>query len=261
MTNRQITTRPPSTPRRPPPPVPFRDQPVLQRKIFRKLKEKELFQRSLEPLAHWCHEVNGQLSHMPLESVQGLMDKVLRETANVFHSLTKLKSPSHPREITQLKAALRALPDPAHPSFSASMAEVNAQVSKCAKQEENQRNTKVRWCLVQCTRVKKTLAEALRPSEPPTLAMKDPSTPGERTTDLKEISNIFSDTLLHLGGDPTFLPPDALERDLLQHTPSCPPEVTSQPRTEYPPPPPAQCPHLSSLSHIKHVSIPTHHPT
>ena len=139
------------------------------------------------------------------------------------------KSPAHPREVKELKAALRALPSLSHPSFSATMVEVNAHISKCAKQEENKRNSKVHRCLLQCTRVKKTLAEALQRSEPPTLAMKNSSTFGKRTTNLKEISNIFSDTLLHLGGDPSFLPPPDLERDFLQHTPSCPPEVTSQP--------------------------------
>ena len=204
---------------------------MLQRKKFQKLKalERELIQRSPEPLAPWCHQVNGQLSQMSLDSVQDLTNKVLRETANFFHSLTDLKSPAQPGGVRELKAAVRALPSPSHPSFSASMAEVNAHISKCAIQEENRRNTKVQRCLVQCTRVEKTLAKALQPSEPPTLAMKHSSTPGKRPTDLNEISNIFSNTLLHLGGDPSFLPPDNLGRDLFQHTPSCPPEVTSQP--------------------------------
>ena len=166
---------------------------------------------------------------MSLDSVQGLTDRVPRETANFFHSLTELKNRAHPREVKELKAALGAPPSRSHPPFSASMAEVNAQMSKCAKQEEEKWIIKVHRCLVQCTRVEKMLAEAPGPSSPLTLAMKDPSTPDKRTTDLEEISNIFSDTLLHLGGDPTFLPPDDLERNLLQQTPSCPPAVTSQP--------------------------------
>ena len=94
----KLSSQHPATFHATPPPLPFRDQPVLQRKIFRKLKarERELFQRSLEPLAPWCDQVNGQLSQMSLDSVQGLTDKVLRETANFFDSLKHLKKPSPP---------------------------------------------------------------------------------------------------------------------------------------------------------------------
>ena len=74
----------------------------------------------------------------------------------------------------------------------------------------------------------KTLpCEALRPADPPTLAMKDPSHPGRRTIDLQDISNIFSSTLLHLGGNPNFEPPEDLVQELLKHIPRCPPDITT----------------------------------
>ena len=98
------------------------------------------------------------------------------------------------------------------------MAKVNVEVKLCIQAEESARNTKVQQCLVCCSRVKKTLSEALCPSDPPTLGMKDPSQPGRRTTDLREVSRNFSDTLLHFGGHSNYLPQDRLVQDLLTHS-------------------------------------------
>ena len=231
LTNDKSSNHHPTTFYASAPPLPFREQPILKRKILRRLKEseKERFTSSLQPLAQWCDTVTPLLSALPLATVQKLTDKVVHEVAAFFHSTTELKGSPSTKKTRQLNEALASLPPPSDPSFHAAMNAVNNEVACCVKQDEAARRTKVHRCLVRCSRVKKTIAEALRPSDPPTLAMKDPANPGKRTTNLRDISDIFSDTLLRLGGDPDFTPPEPLVHDLLQHTPSCPPEITSQP--------------------------------
>ena len=213
------------------PPLPFRDQPTLRRRIFRRLKaaEAQRFTSVLQPLADWCDSVTPHLDHLPLSEVQRLTDQVHHEVAGFLHDITAIKGSRSHGGARKLNPALASLPPPSSPSFHTSMAKVNDEVKRCVQAEESARNTKVHQCLVRCSRIKKTLSEALRPSDPPTLAMKDPSQPGRRTTDLKEVSRIFSDTLLHLGGHPDYLPPERLVQDLLQHTPQCPQDITNQP--------------------------------
>ena len=57
------------------------------------------------------------------------------------------------------------------------------------------------------------------------MAMKNHSTQNRRTTDLKDISRIFSGTLLQLGGPLHFQPCPSPTDSLLRHSPACPLEV------------------------------------
>ena len=77
--------------------------------------------------------------------------------------------------------------------------------------------------------MKTTLGEAIRRVGFPTFAMKDPIAGHARTTDLRQISQLFSDTLLHLAGPVDLQPNDSLVTELLSRSPQCPPEVQSTP--------------------------------
>ena len=167
--------------------------------------------------------------YLPLSEVQGLKDHVFHEVAGFFLDITAIKESRPRREALQLNAALASLPPPSSPSFQTPMAKASDEVKRCVKAAESARNTKVHRCLVRCSRVKQSLFAALRCLILLPSLSKCPSQPGRRTTDLKEVSRIFSDTLLHLGDHPDYLPPDTLVQDLLRHTPQCPQNIINQP--------------------------------
>ena len=155
------------------PPLPFRDQPTLRRRIFRRLKaaEAQRFTSALQPLADWCDSVTPHLDHLPLSEVQRLTDQVLYEVAGFFYDITAIKGSRSHGGARDLNPALASLPPPSSASFHTSMTKVNDEVKRCVQAEESVRNTKVHRCLVRCSRIKKTLSEALRPSDPPTLTL------------------------------------------------------------------------------------------
>ena len=81
--------------------------------------------------------------------------------------------------------------------------------------------TKIHRCLVRKTRINRTINEALNPVECGEITLKRPgSTQLVSTT--KEVSSIFSSTLLNLGGSLEYAPPSTLVNHLLTHSPTCP---------------------------------------
>ena len=86
-------------------------------------------------------------------------------------------------------------------------------------------------CLIQKTNIKKTLNEAANPTEQRAASLKDPNT-GKLTCDTKRLTEIFSDTLLTLGGPLNYEPSAHTAEELLQHTPQCPPTTAITPTPE-----------------------------
>ena len=81
--------------------------------------------------------------------------------------------------------------------------------------------TKIHRCLVQKTRIQRTIKEALNPVEREETKLKRPGT-RKLVSSPKEVGNIFSSTLLTLGGNLEYAPPSALVEHLLSHSPTCP---------------------------------------
>ena len=210
------------------PPLPFHHHPSIERKIFKELKasEREKDVAALQPLCEWCQYALPSLTGLPIATVQDLTDREIAELTAFYHEATGIQGSASTRDSKLLGKALESLPPPAHPSFNARMDEVNKLVQACQE--------KVHRCLVRCTRIKKMLGEAIRPIEPPTLAMEDPTAGHARTRDLKQTSRIFSNTLLHLSGPVDFQPDDNPVTELRSHSPQCPPKVQSTPLPDIP---------------------------
>ena len=81
--------------------------------------------------------------------------------------------------------------------------------------------TKNHRCLVQKTRIKRTINEALNSVERGEITLKPPGTTQLVSTP-KEVGSIFSSTLLTLGGSLEYTPPSTLVDRLLTHSPTCP---------------------------------------
>ena len=81
--------------------------------------------------------------------------------------------------------------------------------------------TKIHRCSVRKTRIKRTINEALNPVERGEITLKRPGATQLVSTP-KEVSPIFSSTLLTLGGSLDYAPPSTLVDRLLTHSPTCP---------------------------------------
>ena len=81
--------------------------------------------------------------------------------------------------------------------------------------------TKIHRCLVQKIRIKRTINEALNPVERGEITLKPPGTTQLVSTQ-KGVGNIFSSTLLTVGGSLQYASPSALVEHLLSHSLTCP---------------------------------------
>ena len=81
--------------------------------------------------------------------------------------------------------------------------------------------TRIHRCLVRKTRIKRTINGALNPVERGEITLKRPGTT-QLVSAPKEVSSIFSSTLLILRGSLEYTPASALVDRLLTHSPTCP---------------------------------------
>ena len=92
--------------------------------------------------------------------------------------------------------------------------------------------TKIHRCLVRRTRIKHTINKALNPVEHGEITLKRPGTTQLVSTP-KEVSSIFSSTLLTLGGSLEYAPPSTLVDHLLTHSPTCPEPTNHSPLPDF----------------------------
>ena len=146
---------------------------------------------------------------------------MLEEVATSYHTIT---APSHPTSsalVRKIKASLNSLPPPSHPDNSASMDTLSKHFKEWETKVNKAATTRIHRCLVRETRIKRTINEALNPVERREITPKRPGTTQLVSTP-KEVGNIFSSTLLTLGGSIDYTPPSALVDRLLTHFPHCP---------------------------------------
>ena len=110
------------------------------------------------------------------------------------------------------------------------MATLNKLVKEWETKVNKAATTKIHRCLVRKTRIKRTINEALNPMERGEITLKRPGVTQLVSTP-KEVSSIFSSTLLTLGGSLDYTPPSTLVDRLLTHSPTCP-----EPTKHSPPP-------------------------
>ena len=205
------------------PPHPFSETPTTKRNIFRKLTEHERSKHhdSLAPLARWCESTFPRFESLSLADIELFTDVVLEEVGTSYHNIT---TPSHPTSsalVKKIKASLQALPPPHGPTHHASMDTLNKFLKEWETKVNKASTTKIHQCLVTKTRIKRTINEALNPVERGEITLKRPGTTQLVSTS-KEVSSIFSSTLLTLGGSLEYTPPGTLVDRLLTHSPTCP---------------------------------------
>ena len=98
-----------------------------------------------------------------------------------------------------MRKVLSEVPAPSHPQFSAKMASLNDSITQWDDTYNQTKRSKIHRCLMQKTTIKCTLNEAANPVEHWASALTNPKT-GKLTNDISRLSEIFSDTLLTLGG-------------------------------------------------------------
>ena len=205
------------------PPQPFSETSTTKRKVFRKLtvRERSKHHDSLAPLARWCESTLLRFESLSSADIELFTDVVLKEVATSYHNIT---TPSHPTSsalVTKIKASLQTQPIPNHPNYPASMDTLNKLVKEWETKVNKAATTKIHRCLVRKTRIKRTINEALNPVERGEITLKRPGATQLVSTP-KEVSSIFSYTLLTLGGSLEYAPPSTLLDRLLTHSPTCP---------------------------------------
>ena len=146
---------------------------------------------------------------------------VLEEVATSYHNIS---TPSHPTSsalVKKIKASLQTLTPPNHPNYPASMDTLNKLVKEWETKVNKAATTKIHRCLVRKNRIKRTINEALNPVERGEITLKRPGATQLVSTP-KEVSSIFSSTLLTLQGSLEYAPPSTLVDRLLTHSPACP---------------------------------------
>ena len=205
------------------PPHPFSETPTTKRKVFRKLMERERSTHpdSLAPLANWCESALPHFDSLFWADIPLFTDVVLEKVATSYHTIIAPSQPSSSALVKKVKASLNSLPPPSHPAYPASMDTLKKHVKEWEPKVNEAATTKIHRCPVRKTRIERTINEALNPVERGEITLTRPGTTQLVSTP-KEVSNIFSSTLLTLGGSLEYTPPGALVERLLTHSPTCP---------------------------------------
>ena len=160
--------------------------------------------------------------------IQKYSDKVIREVSSYYPHITSPRIRADSKTIKTVRQTLNDVCSPTHPQLSTKTAHLNHTIHQWDEVYDRARRSKVHRCLIQKANIKQTLNEAANPSEHRATALRDPQT-GQKTHDVKRLTEIFSDTLLTLRG-PLFFPPDeGTTNGLLQHTPKCTPTAPTAP--------------------------------
>ena len=214
------------------PPTPFHSSTITKR-VFRKLNKSEIstFNDALKEMSDWCQSFTPRIKNTPLATVQKYTSMVIRELSAQYHNTTAPRIKPDSRAVKSIRQALNDVPPPAHPQFSARMAQLDDAIQQWDDTYNKSKQSKIHRCLIQKTNIKKTLNEAANPTEHRAASLKDPNT-GKLTCDTKRLAEIFSDTPLTLGGPLNYEPSAHTAEELLQHTPQCPPTTAITPTPE-----------------------------
>ena len=172
-------------------------------------------------MARWCESSLPHFESLSSADIELFTDVVLEEVATSYHNITTPSRPTSSALVKKIKASPQTLPPPNHPNFPASMDTLNKRVKEWETKVNKAATTKVHRCLVRKTRIKRTINEALNPVERGEVTLKRPGAT-QLVSNPKEVSSIFSSTLLTLGGSLDYAPLSTLVDRLLTHSPTSP---------------------------------------
>ena len=150
---------------------------------------------------------------------------MLEEVATSYQTITAPFHPTSSALAKKFKTSLNSLPPASHSEYPAFIDTLNKHVKEWESKVSKAATTRIHRCLVRKTRIKRSINEALNPVERGEITLKRPGTRNLVSTP-KEVGNIFSSTLLSLGGSleytPVNTPPSAQVDRLLTPSPTCP---------------------------------------
>ena len=188
------------------PPTPEAPPPA---RCYRTLTEEEQvpFRALLSPVAEWCAEHVEAFEGIPVATVQDRTESILKAVSQSYTFVTNQHLANSRGQRDKLfEALLEAIPAPGSSDYGSRLQELESLLQSQVAEAKAKRKKKLHRALVQGIRLKRAIAEALRPTNRVLLAMQDPQT-GTRTTCPRRNAEIFSDCLHNLGGPPGFLPP------------------------------------------------------
>ena len=171
------------------------------------------------PLAKWCESTLPRFDSLSSADIERFTDE--EEVATSYHTITAPPHPPSSALVKKIKASLISLPPRSHPAYLASMDTLNKHAKEWETKVNKGATTKIHRCLVEKTRIKCPINEALNPVERGEIRGKQPGTT-QLVSGPKEVGNIFFSTLLTLGGSLEYIPPSAFVEHLLSHSPTCP---------------------------------------
>ena len=189
-------------------------QPPLAPCIFRKLSndEKQQFTKSIQRISHWCQDLQDVPARAPLEEILTATDSLLMQVGSAFHKNTRPKPQRKDQEgYGKLRKLLRSPLPPWSPAFSGHIAEVQSMVNTLRSSDESKTKRKLHSSLVRGVQMKSTVARTLCRKDLEPLVVRDPSTK-EHLSDPADVAKVLGDTLLHLGRQPDYIPPQGLLR-------------------------------------------------
>ena len=182
------------------PPTTFQPSTIIKR-VFRKLNKSEIstFNGALQEMSEWFQSFTPLIKSTPFATVQKYTSIVIRDLSANYHNTTAPRIKPDSRAIKSIRHALNDVPSPAHQQFSTQMAQLNDAIHQWDDTYKKFKRSKILKCLIRKTNIKKTLNEAANPTEHRAATLKDPNT-GKLSSDTKRLTEMFSDTLLSLGG-------------------------------------------------------------
>ena len=196
-------------------------QPPLPPCIFRKPSsdEKQRFTKNIQRISDWCQDLQDVPARARLEEIVTATDSLLMQVGLAFHKVTRPKP--------QRKDQEGSPPRPSSPAFPEHLAEVQYVVNTLRSSYETKVKRKLHSSLVRGVQMKSTVARTLCPKDLEPLVVKDPNTK-ELLSDPADVAKGFGDTLLHLGGQPDYIPPQDFVDEVLSHSPTCPVSVKNE---------------------------------
>ena len=200
-------------------------------RFYRTLSESELktFNTLMGPVYYWCEVHTPIFETLEIQGIQERTEKILESVAQSYTFISgQQKGRSKGIRDRQLELLLSALPPPGDPQYPERLRDVERILEGQMAASEKRKKKRLHGALVRGVRLKRTIAEALKPSNRIPLAVLDPNT-GASTTCPKRGSEIFADCLHSLGGPPDFTPNERVLEAAIENLPSCPETVRESP--------------------------------
>ena len=189
--------------------------------IYRYLNqdEKKAFSDRLGEWDHWASQVLPIFGDLPHDTKVKIVNKVLLALSDTYHSITS----SHTHKPSKLDMKVDSLrnhiPPATSTDFNAKMSELQIMIDELHLEKDTK---KLHRNLVRGVKLKRTLNEALAPSNSAPAALYTSSSKDSTTDNTEHMIQIMANSLRELGGNVDFQPTPQILSNFPHHTPTEP---------------------------------------